>query len=893
MKLRIGILMGGPSREREISFAGGRTVYDNLDKTLYDPVPLFVDAHKQLIIMEWPYIYKGSIRDFYPPVSYQPQHDVDFQIYEESLPHDTDFHAMRATIGTPITWSDLADHIDFAFLCLHGSWGEDGQLQGLLESLDIPYSGAGIRSSAIGIDKKYQKQLMQAAGYDCPRVMMLDRSELDHTDWPSYRDRLADEVGFPLVVRPASQGSSLGVSILDPSSSSSDLQHACEHAFFRQRLSQIDWNDMTDEEQISYVQTIADIREGIGMPVWIHGQRIDHPADLLQYLRSSDKTEIVITSSNDEHTVLLEEFIEGREFSCIVLDTTDGDPISLPPTEIVKSEALYDYKSKYLPGLARKRTPIDMSVSEIEKIQAACKELYAFFGFEVYARIDGFIQQDGQIYLNDPNTTSGMLPSSFFFHQAAEIGLSPSQFISYIIQISLLARSSNRPADMRLQGMIEMMQEALSRKSQQYDHRIKVGVIFGGYSTERHISVESGRNIYEKLNSSDQYHAIPIFLTGDESQYTLHQLPINLLLKDNADDIAASVHRSQHHPIAAKLRQRSAHLLADYIDRDAVEHPVQISLDQLQSKIDFAFIALHGRPGEDGKIQRDLEDHHIAYNGSDAESSATTINKYQTLQHLRAAGFPVTQQLLYQRSDYLRDPSAAQREIEKSIGYPMILKPVDDGCSSAVLKITNSEELAAYLAIMFGDVATSHPDHSAHRESLSIDPKEEFPQKDQVLIESLITASGADQFMEVTVGVLTQPDGDMISLTPSEALSSGAILSLEEKFLAGEGQNLTPARFGTESISYERICTKVQSDILHAAKTMKVEGYARIDAFVRVYNQSEKIETIIIEINSLPGMTPATCIFHQAALEDLSPLGFIDRIIQHGMLRSSSVSTTS
>ena len=63
-----------------------------------------------------------------------------------------------------------------------------------------------------------------------------------------------------------------------------------------------------------------------------------------------------------------------------------------------------------------------------------------FLSFNTYARIDGFIQEDETIFLNDPNTTSGMLPSSFFFHQAAEIGLDPSQFLSYVIRTSLEER---------------------------------------------------------------------------------------------------------------------------------------------------------------------------------------------------------------------------------------------------------------------------------------------------------------------------------------------------------------------------------------------------------------------------------------------------------------------
>jgi D-alanine-D-alanine ligase len=65
------------------------------------------------------------------------------------------------------------------------------------------------------------------------------------------------------------------------------------------------------------------------------------------------------------------------------------------------------------------------------------------------------------------------------------------------------------------------------------------------------------------------------------------------------------------------------------------------------------------------------------------------------------------------------------------------------------------------------------------------------------------------------------------------------------------------------------------------AEILNVEGYCRIDAFVRVYADG-KVETLVIEINSLPGMTPATCIFHQAAIQDLKPLDFIDAILDYG-----------
>ena len=118
---------------------------------------------------------------------------------------------------------------------------------------------------------------------------------------------------------------------------------------------------------------------------------------------------------------------------------------------------------------------------------------------------------------------------------------------------------------------------------------------------------------------------------------------------------------------------------------------------------------------------------------------------------------------------------------------------------------------------------------------------------------------------------------------PSEALASGEILSLEEKFLAGEGQNITPARFSPNNGLQQKLSTQVRDTLGQVAQILGIEGYTRIDAFVRIFG--ERAETVIIEANSLPGMTPATCIFHQSAINGYTPLDFIDQILQYGMER--------
>lgn len=114
-------------------------------------------------------------------------------------------------------------------------------------------------------------------------------------------------------------------------------------------------------------------------------------------------------------------------------------------------------------------------------------------------------------------------------------------------------------------------------------------------------------------------------------------------------------------------------------------------------------------------------------------------------------------------------------------------------------------------------------------------------------------------------------------------MATGDVLTLEEKFLAGEGLNITPARYSENPVKRQAISNEVKKVFLNVAQILNIEGYCRIDAFVRVF--CDRTEVIIIEVNSLPGMTPATCIFHQAALQNYKPIEFIDKILAFGIQR--------
>ncbi|MDX2303775.1 MAG: D-alanine--D-alanine ligase [Microscillaceae bacterium] len=938
-KLRIGIFFGGQSREREVSFAGGRTVYDNLNKDIFEAVPVFVDSLGNFILLNWEYIYKGTIRDFYPPLEAARQLGFaksPFQIYIESLGQLTEaqLDALISEVGKRIYPQDFQQYFDFAFLALHGSYGEDGNIQGLMEWYNIPYSGSGILPSAIGVNKIIQSDLLKKAGFQRPKQYVLTKKR-----WLQERGTQAEntlfseilhEVGLPVVVKSPNQGSSIGVSILK---SSEGLAEAIDKSFFMQRISVDSWRNKSPEEKQKFITQFTDIREGLGFPVLVESgfsdnsdleilkeereeihsgfsvkKVIDHPEEFLDFLEYSiHKFEVLLdeivlkkkdleriapqfflTAQNSEEFVLFESFIGGKEFSCIVIQEEDGTPLALPPTEIRKVQDVFDYRSKYLPGTSRKITPIEVDEQMIEEIRKRCCALFESIHAHVYARIDGFITEAGDIFLNDPNTTSGMLPSSFFFHQAAEIGLNASHFLTYIIRTSLAERIQSGKRNQEFAEMMHFIDRKIQDLKESPQEKIRVAVIMGGYSTERHISMESGRNIYEKLASSSKYAPFPVFLTGSDEAYNLYVLPIHYMLKDNADDIRDKILLDAQNiqlkgaAMLNKIKEEASPITQKYAGTPLMK-PQKIGFEELAEQADVVFIALHGRPGEDGSLQRELEKYGLPYNGSGVESSQITINKYETNEILQKHGIQVAKHTLVHKKDWLENPDKVIAYIEKEFPYPLIAKPADDGCSSAVKKIKNRESLVAFTKMMFRE---QPPFLAQESEVLQLKANEEFPQKGYFLVEELISRQDAKYFMEITGGLLTHADGtqslDYEVFEPSETLALGDVLSLEEKFLAGEGQNITPAVYAPEATENTQISVRVREALKKVAQILQIEGYARIDAFVRV-SADLKVEVIIIEVNSLPGMTPATCIFHQSAINGYKPYHFIDAILNFAL----------
>lgn len=913
-KIRVGILFGGRSREREISFAGGRTVYDNLDRRYFTPVPIFIDSLGLPLLLQPEFLYRGTIRDFYPSAQHYQHELPHVQRYVEHLvsPLSPGHYQLAEEIGESLTWDEVAGMMDIAFLALHGTGGEDGSIQGLLETFGIPYTGAGIPGAALGMDKILQANALRS-------IDLLYKPRRQAFPLPAWEDDLQAlavtiRKHWPakFVLKHPTQGSSIGVAIVQEEE---EVRPALQKVAFRLQVHPAEWRAQSESEQQAWLARFVDIRTSVGLPCWalregLAPQYVQDVVKLRQLLCEADAP-ISLIAPDAPSKVLIEEFFPGREFSVIVLETLEGHYLPLPPTEIIKTNEVFDYRAKYLPGLVRKQTPMPVEDKVLTKIRSAAVRVMKALHIRGVARIDGLLREDGEVMINDPNTTSGMLPGSFFFQQAAQAGISPRDLLTHLIRSGLGLRAAHYFRSQEFQRLLETDFSQAAAADPPVPVK-RVAVLLGGYSSERHISQESGRNVVEKLRAAEHWQPEALFLLHHERlkqagnhpalnnglEFSLWKLPVHLLLKDNADDVAEAIVNSLKETANEKanlkgndlFREAEEALRAEVLDLQYFA-PEYVPIHRLKSDYDFVFLGLHGRPGEDGTLQAELEQRGIPFNGSGAAAARIAIDKAQTADLLREQDISTAKQFLLLKEVWEKEGEASVfRQLEELIGYPMVCKPVDDGCSSAVKRIDTLEELRAYCQMAF---RATEEWPSAATELLELRSGEAFPQYERILVEELIQAPAGFQQKEITIGFLSVPDPQNPDggfrrevFVPSDAVAGGKVLSLEEKFLAGEGQNITPARFSRQEDEQQSITQTVQTHIAKVIDAMGLEGYGRIDAFVQW--KDDEVIVRVIEVNNLPGLTPATAIFHQAAHAGYTPLAFLEAIIAHGFRRESA-----
>lgn len=193
-KLRVGILFGGKSAEHEVSLQSAKNVFAAMDKNKYEVILLGIDKQGA-----WYYYDQAQ---FLAEADYSSQVQPGSGNYRVAvLPGGSEGQILAMDTGKVY-------QLDVIFPILHGTFGEDGTVQGLLKLMNIPFVGPSVLGSAVGMDKDVMKRLFRDAGIPLGKFLVYQRHQEQEMDF----SKIVEELGLPLFIKPANAGSSVGVS---------------------------------------------------------------------------------------------------------------------------------------------------------------------------------------------------------------------------------------------------------------------------------------------------------------------------------------------------------------------------------------------------------------------------------------------------------------------------------------------------------------------------------------------------------------------------------------------------------------------------------------------------------------------------------------------------------
>jgi len=341
-KVRVGVLCGGRSSEHSISCLSGASLLAAIDREKFEPVPLGITQTGQWVYLEG-LTEKLVISDGNLPT------------VPESAP--------PVTVNRDGIFANNKNlEVDLIFPVLHGPYGEDGTVQGLLEMFDIPYVGAGVLASAIGMDKATCKRLFMEAG-----IPSVEFDVFYWSEWQGFKSeisaRIQEEFTLPIFVKPSRAGSSNGISKVKS------------------------WSELDSAVRLAKVF---------------------------------------------DEKILIEAFAPGREVECGIL----GDRASrVGEIRILGNHEFYDFEAKYLDDSTELIVPANIP-AEIEKeIQQLALDAFALIDGKGIARVDFFLQENGELILNEINTMPGFTATSMYPRLWSATGLAYKEVITKLIEL--------------------------------------------------------------------------------------------------------------------------------------------------------------------------------------------------------------------------------------------------------------------------------------------------------------------------------------------------------------------------------------------------------------------------------------------------------------------------
>ena len=348
-KIKVGVIFGGESTEHDVSVVSGSSVIKNLNKEKYEIYPIYISK-------------KGEWFHYTKPVQ-------DIEIFE--------IGEQPKELEKISNEFEILKKQDIIFPVLHGLYGEDGTIQGLLELLKVPYVGCKVLASGICMDKVYAKMIFEKAHINQAKAVVINAKngytyvdeELNNisTNLEGICDIVNKKLKYPVFVKPSNSGSSVGVSKAE-----------------------------NDEKLKNSIQ------------------------EAVKY----------------DTEILIEQGINGKEIECAVLgiDNVEASCVG----QILSADEFYDYDSKYKNAESKTIIPADVSKEISEKIRETAIKAFKAVKGSGLARVDFFVDKEtNEIYLNEINTMPGFTNISMYPKLWENCGLTYSELLDRLIEQEL------------------------------------------------------------------------------------------------------------------------------------------------------------------------------------------------------------------------------------------------------------------------------------------------------------------------------------------------------------------------------------------------------------------------------------------------------------------------
>jgi D-alanine-D-alanine ligase len=378
-KLRVGILFGGRSGEHEVSLLSAASVLKAIDRKKFDVVPIGITKQGHwLAASDAQSLLEGSASARQLRAG-DPEATPGAKLLHEGIPTlmVPEPANGQSAAKTALTAASPA-MLDVVFPVLHGTFGEDGTIQGLFELAGIPYVGSGVLGSSAGMDKDVMKRLFAQAGLPIVKHVTILRSEWEKSPRKAIA-QIEKALKYPVFVKPANLGSSVGIS----------------KAHDRKTLAP------ALDEAAKYDRKLI-IEQGVGGA--LRGGKLGPKAREL---------EVAVLGNDDPKASVVGEIIPGKEF--------------------------YDYEAKYLSEGSVPVIPAKLTKAESKQIREMAVAAFRACDLAGLARVDFLMEPAGRrrIYINEVNTLPGFTQISMYPKLWEATGVPYTELITRLIELAL------------------------------------------------------------------------------------------------------------------------------------------------------------------------------------------------------------------------------------------------------------------------------------------------------------------------------------------------------------------------------------------------------------------------------------------------------------------------